>query len=143
MKVWRPTGGQSIPAFDYYMAPGVAKSFIKELKKVLDIRYPDCDYGETEQLESGNLTNKGIYSELKKYRNEHKLIMNEQGYKFIRELILSKYCKTLNDGDINSIITSVEKFVEDDVHQAMEAVVHNLNSMHSRAGKVTACPNCG
>lgn len=132
--MWRPTGGQSIPAFDYYMAPGVAKSFIKELKKVLDIRYPDCDYGETEQLESGNLTNKGICSELKKYRNEHKLIMNEQGYQFIRELILSKYCKTLNDGDINSIIASVERFVEDDVHQAMEAVVHNLNSMHSRAG---------
>lgn len=143
MKVWRPTGGQSIPAFDHYMAPGVAKSFCKELKKVLDIRYPECNYGDQETLDSGNLTNQGIYKALKQYRSEHRLIMDDAGYEFTRQIIKDKYCKTLNDGDINSIITSVEKLVEEDVHQAMEAVVHNLNSMHSRAGKVTACPNCG
>lgn len=143
MKVWRPTGGQSIPAFDYYMAPGVAKSFIKELKKVLDIRYPECDYGDQEVLDSGNLTNQGIYKALKQYRNEHRLIMNDEGYRFVEGLLRNKYCKTIDSRDIQLVFTQVNKLVEDDVHQAMEAVVHNLNSMHSRAGKVTACPNCG
>ena len=127
-----PTGGQSIPAFDHYMAPGVAKSFCKEFKKVLDIRYPECDHGETEQLESGNLTNQGIYKELKQYRNEHRLIMNEEGYEFIRELMLSKYCKTLDYSEVSSVFKQVERLVEDATHQAMEAVVHNLNSMHVR-----------
>jgi ribonucleoside-triphosphate reductase len=28
-------GGQSIPAFDYYMAPGVLKTYKKELKQAL------------------------------------------------------------------------------------------------------------
>lgn len=134
MKVWRPTGGQSIPAFDYYMAPGVAKSFCKEFKKVLDIKYPECDHRETEQLESGNLTNQGIYKALKQYRNEHRLIMNEEGYEFIRELMLSKYCKTLDYSEVSSVFKQVERLVEDATHQAMEAVIHNLNSMHSRAG---------
>ena len=134
MKVWRPTGGQSIPAFDYYMAPGVAKSFCKELKKVLDIRYPECDYGDTEQTESEYLTNQGIYKEVKKYRNEHRLIMNDEGYRFIEGLLRNKYCKTIDSRDIQLVFTQVNKLVEDDVHQAMEAVVHNLNSMHSRAG---------
>ena len=36
-------GGQSIPAFDYYMAPGVAKTMITELVKVIDTRYDDID----------------------------------------------------------------------------------------------------
>lgn len=130
MKVWRPTGGQSIPAFDYYMAPGVAKSFCKEFKKVLDIKYPECDHGEAEQLESGNLTNQGIYKALKQYRNEHRLIMNEEGYEFIRELMLSKYCKTLDYSEVSSVFKQVERLVEDATHQAMEAVIHNLNSMH-------------
>ena len=125
------------------MAPGVAKSFCKEFKKVLDIKYPECNYGDTEITEYGNLTNKGIYNELKKYRNDNRLIMNASGYKFIRELIRDKYCKTLTDGEIRMIIKQVESLVEDATHQAMEAVVHNLNSMHSRAGKETACPNHG
>ena len=130
MKAWRPTGGQSIPAFDHYMAPGVAKSFCKEIKKVLDIRYPECDYGDTEQIEDGSFTNSGIYEALKQYRNVNRLIMNEEGYKFIRELLKSRYCKALDAGEISMILKQAERLVEDDTHQAMEAVVHNLNSMH-------------
>lgn len=143
MKAWGPTGGQSIPAFDYYMAPGVAKSFCKEFKKVLDIKYPEYDSGDIEYTENGKLTNQGVYKELKKYRSENRLIMNASGYKFIRELMHDKYCGELDDDTTRLVIKQVEKLVEDATHQAMEAVVHNLNSMHSRAGKGTACPNHG
>lgn len=127
-----PTGGQSIPAFDYYMAPGVAKSFCKEFRKVLDIRYPECDGADV----SGDyhLNNEGIYNELKTYRKEHRLIMNPEGYEFIRNLMLDRYCKDLTEKDVQLIIKQVEKLVDEAVHQAMEAVIHNLNSMHSRAG---------
>lgn len=136
MKAWRPTGGQSIPAFDYYMAPGVAKSFIKELYKVMCIRYPQCS-GKKDSF----MSNEDIRDTLKAYRAKHRTIMDH--IDLVKGLIADKYCKTLDEGEINLMISMATQAVEDDTHQAMEAVVHNLNSMHSRAGKVTACPNCG
>ena len=38
-------GCQSIPAFDYYMAPGVVKTFKKQLKQTMDdmLAYTDLD----------------------------------------------------------------------------------------------------
>lgn len=125
------------------MAPGVAKSFVKEFKKVLDIKYPECNYGESRVNEQEHLTNEGVYQALKKYRKNHRLIMNEKGYGFVKHLMLNKYSKALDLQEVESLIKMTETLVEDDVHQAMEAVIHNLNSMHSRAGKVTACPNHG
>lgn len=141
MKVWRPTGGQSIPNFDYYMAPGVAKSFIKELYKIMCIRYPECSGDNGELTKGNNLTTEGIKAALKKIRENDKngLIMNHMDE--IRELIKSRYCKTLSDVEIENCIRIARKYTDDDTHQAMEAVVHNLNSMHSRAGKGTTCPN--
>lgn len=122
-------GGQSIPAFDHYMAPGVAKSFIKELKKVIDIKYPQCNYGkEMETDDGGYLTNEGIYQELKRYRDKNRLIMNEEGYEFIRGLFRDRYCKHIDD--VNDIIKMASNLTDDATHQAMEAVIHNLNSMH-------------
>ena len=124
-------GGQSIPAFDHYMAPGVAKSFIKELKKVIDIKYPQCNYGKEMETDAGGyLTNEGIYQELKRYRDKNRLIMNEEGYEFIRGLFRDRYCKHIDD--VNDIIKMASNLTDDATHQAMEAVIHNLNSMHVR-----------
>ena len=49
-------------------------------------------------------------------------------------MISEKYCKTLTSDEIDSLIDTTMELVDDATHQAMEAVVHNLNSMHSRAG---------
>lgn len=115
------------------MAPGVAKSFVKELKKVLDIRYPECNYGkDVLETENGYLTNEGVYQTLKAYRKERRLIMNPDGYEYIQHLMLDKYCKTLDSSDVQAIFNATQKLVEDATHQAMEAVIHNLNSMHVR-----------
>lgn len=126
-------GGQSVPAFDYYMAPGVAKSFAKNIFKILDIKYPECsDEQITDKL--GHLSNEDIKSKLKEYVKEHRLIMNEDGYNYIRNLISEHYFKDLSNDEINAILDKAKKITDNDTHQSMEAVVHNLNSMHSRAG---------
>lgn len=138
MKVWRPTGGQSVPAFDHYMAPGVAKTFIKELYKIMCIRYPECSDKDGEG--KTYLTNEGIKERLKVIRKNDKngLILNHLNE--VSDLIRTSYCKTLNDMEIESCINLALKYTDDDTHQAMEAVVHNLNSMHSRAGRGNYVP---
>ena len=127
-------GGQSVPNFDYYMAPGVAKTFIKELYKVLCIRYPECSHDNGELTSGEHLTNEGIKDKLKKMREANKagIIMDDMDD--VRSLIKYEYCKTLTDEEIESAIKLAVKYTKDATHQAMEAVVHNLNSMHSRAG---------
>ena len=114
------------------MAPGVAKSFCKELKKVLDIRYTEGDYGDNEKTEDGYLTNQGVYKKIKRYREENRLIMNEAGYRFIREILREEYCGNLGDLETDSVFKQTERLVTEATHQAMEALIHNLNSMHVR-----------
>lgn len=127
MKAWRPTGGQSVPAFDHYMAPGVAKTFIKELYKVMCIKYPQCSGPK-----ANDMSNEDIRDTLKGYRKKHRLILDRLD--FVKGLIADKYCLSLREPDIDQLIDMALKATDDATHQAMEAVVHNLNSMHSRAG---------
>lgn len=110
-------GGQSIPAFDHYLAPGVAKTFNKQIKQVLEIKY--------------NLENsQEIYSKLKEYRNKHRLIMNEAGYEFIRQQLKG----LLKEKQIDELIEKATELTENETYQAMEAFIHNMNTLHSRAG---------
>ena len=95
-------GGQSIPNFDYAMAPGVDKSFRKALKRNLD-KY-------------NKFTGKKLELDVKdsyKYGDDDKLEK-------------AKWPKT--------IVQSSNEDVERETMQAMEGFVHNLNTMHSRAG---------
>lgn len=115
------------------MAPGVAKSFIKELYKVLCIKYPECS-SELSMADKNNgiLNNEGIKEELKRIRSEHRLILDRLDE--VKEIIATRYCKTLDSLEIQRLITMAMELTDNDTHQAMEAVIHNLNSMHSRAG---------
>lgn len=110
-------GGQSIPAFDHYLAPGVAKSFVKQLRKIVQIKYPLLDSDD-------------LYDKLKDYRAKNRLIMNDAGYQFIHSLLQD----TLSNDEINELIDLTIKYVKDETHQAMEAFIHNMNTLHSRAG---------
>lgn len=121
-------GGQSIPAFDHYMAPGVAKTFVKELYKVLDIKYPRYSGHSIE----GKLSNEGVKEELKAYRNKHRLIMDNLDY--VKELLATRYSGNLSRLEIAEVIEKAISLTDEATHQSMEAVIHNLNSMHSRAG---------
>ena len=95
-------GGQSIPNFDYAMAPGVNKSFRKALKRNL-AKYNKFT-GKKLDLEVKDSYEFGDDDKLKK----------------------AKWPK--------EIIETSNEDVERETLQAMEGFVHNLNTMHSRAG---------
>ena len=111
-------GGQSIPAFDYYMAPGVLKTFKKQFKQQL---YDLLDY-----------------SDLLSFVNMDRIVRDIDKLDSI-EFDISEfdyYCK-----DSEQLKRAFRKAYEKALaktnrttFQAMEAFVHNLNTMHSRAG---------
>ena len=111
-------GGQAIPAFDYYLAPGVLKTYKKQFKQTL-----------YDLLE---------YSDFITFVNFEKIC--EQINKLTSiEFDLSlfdKYAK--GSEEIKKIIALSSKKAVDKTdritYQAMEAFIHNLNTMHSRAG---------
>lgn len=121
-------GGQSIPNFEYGLSLGVSKTFIKEICKVLEITFIDKDI--ISDLE--NLKN-DLYALLE----HHSTIMDEYSISLIKEKIERSFLKeNKNTVNITSdiIIEKSLSFTDKAVFQAMEALVHNLNSMHSRAG---------
>ena len=95
-------GGQSIPNFDYAMAPGVDKSFRKALKSNLE-KYDEFS-GKNLKIEIPDDIKFGDDKKLEKM----------------------KVPKT--------VIEASTKDVENQTFQAMEGFIHNLNTMHSRAG---------
>lgn len=108
-------GGQSIPALDYYLAPYVKKTFIKHLDRILDtIEVMDKD---------------SILNDVKKYAKENNTILNEQGIEHIASIL--RYFGVANS---LTLTNKALKYTDTSTHQAMEALVHNLNSMQSRAG---------
>ena len=111
-------GGQSIPAFDFYMAPGVLKTFKKQLKQQI---YDLLDYtGLTSFVNMDKVST--IVDKLNTI--EFDISIFESFYKesdSVYRLFEKSYEKALEK--TNRI-----------TYQAMEAFVHNLNTMHSRAG---------
>ncbi len=111
-------GGQSIPAFDYYLAPGVLKTFKKQFKQTLSDLLDYSEFGlfinfnsvvkEIDKLDSIEV-DLSIFDRFMKESSE------------LKRLFALAYEKAVRKTDR---IT----------YQAMEAFVHNLNTMHSRAG---------
>lgn len=111
-------GGQAIPALDYYLAPGVLKTFKKQFKQTIyDFLDLDGFIGvinidriirEIDKIESIDV-NLEEFSDYQKGSNRIKEI-----FKLASEKALQKTDRA--------------------TQQAMEAFVHNLNTMHSRAG---------
>ena len=71
-----------------------------------------------------------VKAELRAYIEENESILDEKGLAFVRE-ILTKYAPALN---IDFAVKKALEYTEKATYQAMEALVHNLNTMHSRAG---------
>lgn len=111
-------GGQSIPAFDYYMAPGVLKTFKKQFKQQI---YDLLDYNDL--LSFINIDR--IVREIDKLNSiEFDIEIFEPIYKE------SKSIKRMFEKSYEKAIQKTNRTT----YQAMEAFVHNLNTMHSRAG---------
>ncbi len=119
-------GGQSIPMFEYDLCPYVAKSYIKHIGRVCEI----CARKEGLDISS-----------LKKFGDElfekHGTVMNDEARKElepeVRKLLADNGSKDI-EGDLNYVFEESNKLTERETFQAMEALIHNLNSMQSRAG---------
>ena len=127
-------GGQSIVNFDYGLAPGVAKTYKKQyavnIFKSLELLAPEA--GVT----------------LQQVKDTLRAIEAEQGLRpqlatdmdYLRAE--TEALTPLVSGDIAKkaqafALKETEKETEKATYQAMEALIHNLNTMHSRAGAQT------
>ncbi len=128
-------GGQSIPNFDYGLAPGVVKTFKRlyrsNFAKAAALLCPGVgmDKARVGGIIAGIEEEFGLYPCLampKAYADKEweafaPLIGDDETLEAIRAFT----------------VRSAEEETEREVLQAMEALVHNLNTMHSRAGAQT------
>ena len=114
-------GGQAIPAFDFYMAKGVLKSFRQYLKnRILNFVEIKNDVEITEKYE------KDAKAFLKKTVDSIKTTEEENEK-------ISKYF-SISKNDLKKLLKSSYKDTKKETYQAMEGFLHNLNTMHSRGG---------
>ena len=135
-------GGQSVPNFDYAMADGVRityrKAYLSNMVKALMLL---TSKSEEEILP----VVKKLHSEMAEMGMVATLVPNDK----FQETEVRELSKTYDA----EIVKNAQKFAEKMAYeetdkatfQAMEAFVHNLNSMHSRAGAQTpfSCINYG
>lgn len=123
-------GGQSVPNFEYAMAVGVRKTFshkyVQNLAKALLL----VD-GMSDAAEFANR----ISNDIKEQFNLIPTLANEDDYQKVETQFLSEY---VNSDDIQKVQSfaraQATKETDRATYQAMEALIHNLNTMHSRAG---------
>ncbi len=111
-------GGQSIPAFDHYMAPGVLLTFKKQFKQQI---YDLLDYSDF----------LSFISMERIAREVDKLTSIELNIELFAPIYKeSKQVQRLFEKAYEKALQKTERIT----YQAMEAFIHNLNTMHSRAG---------
>ena len=111
-------GGQSIPLFDYYLAPGVVKTFKKQIKMTIQDLLDYSDFASlipVKRLEDliSKITTITVTPDY-----------FEEVYKDNESL------KRLFTMATEKAVKKTDRIT----YQAMEAFIHNLNTMHSRAG---------
>lgn len=126
-------GGQSVPNFDYAMAGGVKKTYRKRylqnvaraLELLTEIEEPEAfvkNYAAAIQKEMGLIP----------------CLANNNGY---QEAEAEKLSEKLTDDQITTVQAFAKKNAYQETnratYQAMEALIHNLNTMNSRAGAQT------
>ncbi len=125
-------GGQSIPNFDYAMAEGVKKTFkrmyLRNLAKAILYSYENKDYNEV----LGTL--RDVEAKIEEEYGLFPKLDDNYDYKSKEWEILAP----THDDRFGKLQDEAEKIAEAETeratYQAMEALIHNLNTMNSRAG---------
>lgn len=115
-------GGQSIPAFDFFLAKGVLKSFLKHLSSFLGF-YLSMKGVSTDEKSLKDLVGEHISS----------IKVSELEIETLR-LALTPLQVNIEKEQLTKIIQKAFLQTKKDTHQAMEGFIHNLNTMHSRGG---------
>ncbi len=126
-------GGQSIVNLDYALAKGVRKTFVKNyfynfarnFEIIFDVENSDEMVREIKNLISENGFELSI-SDNDAYIAEELKIYSQRGYDCDKIKKIQKF----------ALKNSLKK-TDRATYQAMEAFIHNLNTMHSRAGAQT------
>ena len=128
-------GGQSIPNFDYGLAPGVAKTYRTlyrdNLHKALCLLVPQREwnreaieaYLRAAQEQSGTAP---VLDNPPQWQQALHAVLAQDG---IEEALIQQA--------LGFAAQSAYQETDRSTYQAMEALVHNLNTMHSRAGAQT------
>ncbi len=123
-------GGQSIVNFDYAMAEGVKKTFAKNYRnnmaRALEL---------LSDIEGASENYRAVFNELRATGVVPTLVQNEEFVKADAEILVRL-------GVAEADVARYQKFAHKHAcsetdrasYQAMEALVHNLNTMNSRAG---------
>ena len=122
-------GGQSIVNFDYGMAPGVKKTYRKRFRDNLD-RALELLGGVEDSADKA----RAIVDEL---GDQISLAPNAEVDSLVAEKVKELLPGAAED-ELNKIVSFVREHAEKETdkatYQAMEALIHNLNTMNSRAG---------
>ena len=127
-------GGQSIPNFDYGMALGVRKTFCSQYRKALSQIAEDILDADDLRAVTDSAVNTAEASLGQNSLNA------PEGFD---EAVAKQLCASLDlSADKAASIVArarrrAHEQTERDTYQAMEGFVHNLNTMHSRAGAQT------
>ena len=125
-------GGQSIPNLDYGMAIGVRKTYKRHLRrnlaKTLDLADAVPDGMDPETAAEAMLR------EIEETRGIRPIMADSVKMTASLAEMLTPLCgdKARREAEIIEKYTTRE--IERSTYQAMEAMIHNLNTMHSRAG---------
>ena len=119
-------GGQSVPNFDYAMAEGVRKSYKKDYHHNLYNIFSLFD----DKLTKDDVRNMIGNIEV----NEALTMGNDKFHNEMRAQLASKYPHLNTDKLYDKVVSCSLDDIKDETLQAMEALIHNLNTMHSRAG---------
>ena len=123
-------GGQSVVNFDYGMAPGVKKTYRKRFRdNMIRLLEAEFDTQNAEELARGMLkeveAETGLYPEMAEREA-------------FTEALAARLRVLISKEDAAKLLKNTRKFSDREIikatYQAMEALVHNLNTMNSRAG---------
>ncbi|MGN0454171.1 MAG: anaerobic ribonucleoside triphosphate reductase [Ruminococcus sp.] len=124
-------GGQSVPNFDYGLAPGVKKTYRRRyrqnLARAVELLCDDENAKETataicDKAEELSGQWPALEGRNTKYVEEEAKLLNE------------KYGEKISGKIQRFAFKHAESETDRATFQAMEALIHNLNTMHSRAG---------
>ena len=119
-------GGQAIPAFDFFMAPGVRKTFIRQLADRLLYAHS--------LLSGRSLTDEERKGFVEALRGLEPPLAHTDAAAEALAAGLERIGCQLPATAVRLALEEAYQRTKRDTHQAMEGFVHNLNTMHSRGG---------
>lgn len=122
-------GGQAFPTFDWDLAPYVSKTFFRHF---FDSLSDFLSFRKNTDFDYFHVIRDKI--DLDEYLKKHLTLIDDYSKKTFKHWLLEYFDINLDKLDFDIIYSRAYKKTYEDTCQAMEAVIHNLNTMHCRAG---------